>query len=202
MKITLIGSGNMGSALATQIAKAGHALVITGRNADKAKELARTTGAVFKDHPAAEGADVVVVATAYPDAVAALGSAGDLKGKVIVDITNPVAPDLSGLVTPHGSSGAQEIAKGLPATAHVVKAFNTVFGHVLAKNGRLDAFIAADDAQAKARVSTLIESIGLRPLDVGGLHMAATLEALGLMMIGLAKNGAGTWDIALNVQIG
>jgi hypothetical protein len=56
--------------------------------------------------------------------------------------------------------------------------------------------------QAKARVSTFIESLGLRPLDVGGLHMAQTLEALGLMMIGLAKNGAGTWDIALNVDIG
>ena len=73
-----------------------------------------------------------------------------------------------------------------------MKAFNTIFGHVLAKGGRLDAFIAADDAEAKARVSTFLESLGLRPLDVGGLHMAQTLEALGLMMIGLAKNGAGT----------
>jgi hypothetical protein len=98
--------------------------------------------------------------------------------------------------------GAQEIAKGAPAGAHVVKAFNTIFGHVLARGGRLDAFIAADDAEAKARVSTFIESLGLRPFDVGGLHMAQTIEALGLMMIGLAKNGAGTWDIALNVDIG
>jgi 8-hydroxy-5-deazaflavin:NADPH oxidoreductase len=55
---------------------------------------------------------------------------------------------------------------------------------------------------AKARISTFIESLGLRPLDVGGLQMAQTLEALGLMMIGLAKNGAGSWDIALNVDIG
>jgi predicted dinucleotide-binding enzyme len=83
-----------------------------------------------------------------------------------------------------------------------VKAFNTIFGHVLAKGGRLDAFIAADDTKAKARVSTFLETIGLRPLDVGGLQMAQTLEALGLMMIGLAKNGAGTWDIALKVDIG
>ena len=125
-----------------------------------------------------------------------------LDGKVIIDITNPVSPDLASLVTPHGSSGAQEIAKAAPAGAHVVKAFNTLFGPVLARGGRLDAFIAADDPEAKARVSTFIESLGLRPLDVGGLHMAATLEALGLMMIGLAKNGAGTWDIALNVDIG
>src|SRR5512139_999130 len=97
MKVTLIGSGNMGSALATQISKAGHTLVITGRNADKAKELARTAGAFFKDKAPADGADVVVVATAYPDAVAALRSAGDLKGKVIVDITNPLTADYMGL---------------------------------------------------------------------------------------------------------
>ena len=123
-------------------------------------------------------------------------------GKVVIDLANPVSPDLSGLVTPHGSSSAQELAKALPAGAHVVKAFNTIFGHVLAKGGRLDAFIAADDAKAKARVSTFLESLGLRPLDVGALHMAKTLEALGLMMIGLAKNGAGTWDLAMNVNIG
>jgi predicted dinucleotide-binding enzyme len=110
------------------------------------------------------------------------------------------AGHLSGLVTPHGSSGAQETATGLPAGAHVVKAFNTIFGHVLAKGERLDAFIAADDPEAKARVSTFIESLGLRPSDAGGLHMAATLEAPRLTMIGLAKNGAGTWDIALNVD--
>ena len=65
-------------------------------------------------------------------------------------------PDLSGLVTPHGSSGAQETAKVAPAGAHVVKAFNTIFSHVLAKGGRLDAFIAADDPEAKARVSTCL----------------------------------------------
>jgi 8-hydroxy-5-deazaflavin:NADPH oxidoreductase len=83
-----------------------------------------------------------------------------------------------------------------------VKAFNTIFGHVLAREGRLDAFIVADDTQAKARVSTFLESLGLRPFDVGALQMAQTLEALGLMMIGLAKNGAGTGDIAMKVDIG
>jgi predicted dinucleotide-binding enzyme len=61
---------------------------------------------------------------------------------------------------------------------------------------------SSDDGEAKARVSTLLESLGLRPLDVGGLNMAQTLEALGLMMIGLAKNGAGSWNIAMNVEIG
>src|ERR1700675_4552798 len=132
MKVTLIGSANMGSALAPQISKAGHTLVITGRNADKAKELARTTSAVFKDTAPADGADVVVVATAYPDAVAALRSVGDLKGKVIVDITNPLTADYTGLTIGHSTSAAEEIQKAVP-DAEIVKAFNAVFAQVLAE---------------------------------------------------------------------
>ena len=203
--ISIIGAGGMATAVAGRIAKAGHTVEVLSRDPAKARALADklSAGATTGTYAAAPTGDIVILAVPYGSAAAVVADYGDaLEGKVIIDITNPVAPDLSGLVTPHGSSGAQEIAKGLPATAHVVKAFNTVFGHVLAKNGRLDAFIAADDSKAKARVSTLIESLGLRPLDVGGLHMASTLEALGLMMIGLAKNGAGTWDIALNVEIG
>jgi len=203
--ISIIGAGGMATAVAGRIAKAGHTVEVLSRDPAKARALADklSAGATTGTYAAAPAADIVILAVPYGSAAAVVADYGDaLEGKVIIDITNPVAPDLSGLVTPHGSSGAQEIAKGLPVTVHVVKAFNTVFGHVLAKNRRLDAFIAADDPEAKARVSTFIESLGLRPLDVGGLHMASTLEALGLMMIGLAKNGGGTWDIALNVEIG
>ena len=203
--ISIIGSGGMATAIAGRAAKAGHTVEVIGRDAVKAQALAGqlASGATTGKYGAAPAGDIVILAVPYPSAAAVVADFGKaLDGKVIVDITNPVAPDLSGLVTPHGTSGAQETAKGLPAGAHVVKAFNTIFGHVLAKGGRLDAFIAADDAKAKARVSTLLESLGLRPLDVGGLPMAQTLESLGLMMIGLAKNGAGTWDIALKVDIG
>jgi predicted dinucleotide-binding enzyme len=203
--ISIIGSGGMATAIGGRIAKAGHTVEVVSRDPAKARALADklAAGATTGTYGAAPTGDIIILAVPYGSAAAVVTDFGDaLDGKVIIDITNPVTPDMSGLVTPHGSSGAQEIAKGAPAGAHVVKAFNTIFGHVLAKGGRLDAFIAADDPEAKARVSTFIESLGLRPLDVGGLHMAATLEALGLMMIGLAKNGAGTWDIALNVDIG
>jgi predicted dinucleotide-binding enzyme len=203
--ISIIGAGTMATAIAGRIAKAGHTVEVVNRDPAKARALADqlAAGTTTGTYGAAPAGDIVILAVPYTSAEAVVADFGEaLDGKVIIDITNPVAPDLSGLVTPHGSSGAQETAKGLPAGAHVVKAFNTIFGHVLAKGGRLDAFIAADDAEAKARVSTFLESLGLRPLDVGGLHMAATLEALGLMMIGLAKNGAGAWDIALNVDIG
>ncbi|MCA0002241.1 MULTISPECIES: NADPH-dependent F420 reductase [unclassified Mesorhizobium] len=203
--ISIIGSGAMAAAIAGRAAKAGHTVEVVSRDPAKARVLADQlgVGATTGTYGAVPAGDIVILAVPYSGAAAAVADFGKaLDGKVIVDIANPVAPDLSGLVTPHGSSGAQETAKGLPAGAHVVKAFNTIFGHVLAKGGRLDAFIAADDAEAKARVSTFLESLGLRPLDVGGLHMAQTVEALGLMMIGLAKNGAGTWNFAMNVDIG
>lgn len=111
-----------------------------------------------------------------------------LSGKVIVDITNPFNPDLTGLVTPEGSSAAQEIAKCAPPGAHVVKAFNTVFGHVLAaytpEDPRpLDVFIAGDDAEAKARVSLFVETLALRPLDVGDLKSARWLEGTSVLLM-------------------
>jgi predicted dinucleotide-binding enzyme len=203
--ISIIGAGGMAAAIAGRAAQAGHTIEVVGRDTAKAQALAGTLpgGATTGAYGAAPAGDIVILAVPYASAATVVTDYGDeLDGKVIIDITNPVAPDLSGLVTPHGSSAAQEIAKNAPAGTHVVKAFNTIFGHVLARGGRLDAFIAADDAAAKARVSTFLDSLGLRPLDVGGLHMAQALEALGLMMIGLARNGAGTWDLALNVDIG
>jgi 8-hydroxy-5-deazaflavin:NADPH oxidoreductase len=203
--ISIIGSGGMAAAIAGRAARAGHHVEVVSRDPSKARALAdklegRVTTGTYGAKPAG---DIVILAVPYSGAASVVADFGKaLDGKVIVDISNPVASDLSGVVTPHGSSAAQEIAKALPTGAHIVKAFNTIFGHVLARDGHLDVFIAADDAQAKARVSTFIESLGLRPFDVGSLHMAQTLEALALMMIGLAKNGAGTWDFAMKVEIG
>jgi len=190
--ISIIGSGGMATAIAGRIAKAGHTVEVVSRDPAKARALADklACGAITGTYGAIPAGDIVILAVPYTHAVAVLADFGKaLDGKVIIDITNPVAPDLTGLVTPHGSSGAQEIAKLAPASAQVVKAFNTLFGHVLAKDKRLDAFIAADDADAKARVSTFLESLGLRPLDVGGLQMAQSLEWLRLLVIGRNKTG-------------
>jgi len=203
--ISIIGAGGMATAIAGRIITAGHTVEVIGRDESKAQAFADKlgAGAATGTYGAAPTGDIVILAVPYGSAASVVADFGAaLGGKVIIDITNPVAPDLSGLVTPSGSSGAQEIARGLPVGAHVVKAFNTIFGPVLAKGGRLDAFIAGDDAEAKARVATFLGSLGLRPLDIGALHMARTLESLGLLMIGLAKNGAGTFDLAMHVDIG
>ncbi|MES2160145.1 MAG: NAD(P)-binding domain-containing protein [Pseudomonadota bacterium] len=203
--ISIIGAGGMATAIAGRSIKGGHPVEVISRDPAKAQALADKLGARATTgvYGAAPEGDIVILAVPYGSAASVVADFGAALGdKVIIDITNPVAPDLSGLVTPAGSSGAQETARGLPADVHVVKAFNTLFGPVLAKGGRLDAFIAGDDAQAKALVAAFLGSLGLRPLDIGALHMAQTLESLGLLMIGLAKNGAGTFDIAMHADIG
>jgi predicted dinucleotide-binding enzyme len=138
----------------------------------------------------------------YASAVQVAAQYGDaLADKVIIDISNTFNADATGVVTPDGTSGAQEIARVVPVSAHVVKAFNAVFGHILAQGHNLDILFAGDDAQAKAAVSAFIESLGLRPLDVGGLEMARWLEGIGPVLMGLARNGAGSFNIALGVSI-
>jgi 8-hydroxy-5-deazaflavin:NADPH oxidoreductase len=182
MKVTLIGTGNMGAALAKQITKAGHALVITGRDVAKTKDLATTVGAVFKEEAVAEGVDVVIVATAYADAITALGSAGDLKRKVIIDITNPLTADYMGLTVGHNTSAAEEIQKAFPDSS-VVKAFNTVFAQALTAGPELagvtvPVYFAGDDTPAKETVKALIQSMGFAAVDAGGLKNARYLEPL------------------------
>jgi len=194
MKVTVIGSGNMGSALAKQIAKAGHPLVITGRNSAKAKDLAQTLGATYRATNAVDGADVVLLATPYGEALNALRAAGSLQGKIVVDITNPLTADFMGLTIGHSTSAAEQIQKVFPE-AKIVKAFNTVFAQVLAQGASLHeatvpVFFAGDDASAKEAVRTLIQSIGFAAVDAGPLKNARYLEPLAGLNIYLGY-GAG-----------
>jgi predicted dinucleotide-binding enzyme len=205
--ISIIGLGNMASALADRALAGGNAVEFIGRDPVKAKELAAALGGATVGTPgAAPAGDIVVLAVPYASAATVVSEYGDaLHGKVIVDITNPVSPDFTGFVTPEGSSGAQEIAKAAPAGAQVVKAFNTLFSHVLAAGpaeGRLvDVFIAGDDAQVKTRVSAFIESLGLRPMDIGPLPMARTLENVALLQLGLVAHSVKHTNFFLGVSI-
>lgn len=194
MKVALIGTGNMGSGLARLIATAGHTLSITSRNAEKGRELARAVGATYKDQDVTKEADVVIVATGYGDAVAALRSAGSLDGKVVVDITNPLTPDYMGLTLGFDTSAAEEIQKAFPK-ARVVKAFNTVFAQVLATGPKLDGetvpvFVAGEDKQARETVGALVESLGFLAVDTGGVKNARYLEPLAGLNVYLGY-GAG-----------
>jgi 8-hydroxy-5-deazaflavin:NADPH oxidoreductase len=202
--ISIIGLGTMANALAQRALASGNAVEIIGRDTAKANELAATLdGATVGTTGTAPAGDIVILAVPYASAADVVSEYGDaLRGKIVIDITNPANSDLSGLVAPEGSSGAQEIAKAAPAGAHVVKAFNTLFANVLsAADGRsLDVFIAGDDAQAKAQVSVFIESLGLRPLDAGPLPMAQTLENAGLLEMNL-MNSLNHTNFALGITV-
>jgi predicted dinucleotide-binding enzyme len=205
--ISIVGLGNMASALADRALAGGNAVEIIGRDPAKAKELAAALGgATVGTAGAAPAGDIVILAVPYASAAAVVSDYGDaLNGKLIVDITNPINLDSTGFVTPDGSSGAQEIAKAAPAGAHIVKAFNTLFSNVLAADSAvghpLDVFIAGDDAQAKARVSVFIESLGLRPMDTGQLVMARALENAALLQLGLVAHSLKHTNFFLGVSI-
>jgi predicted dinucleotide-binding enzyme len=202
--ISIIGTGNMASTIATLAVAGGNSVEVIGRDQSKAAELAKALGgsATAGEFGAVPAGDIVIVALGYANVVPVVAQYGDaLAGKVIVDICNPVNAAADGLATPDGTSSAQEVAKAAPASASVVKAFNTTFGAVLAKGQPLDVFFAGDDAKAKAGVAEFIDSLKLRPLDVGGLTMAHYLEGTGLVMIGLAQHRVGSFDFALDVTV-
>lgn len=197
MKITLIGTGNMGSAFALRLSQAGHDTRLTGRDLDKARALAAQYPNV-EAYPADQAlgdSAVVIVATAYADALPALRSLGDLSGKVVIDITNPLTPDYMGLTLGHSTSAAEEIARALPEV-QLVKAFNTLFAQVLADGPafadgqRGSVFVASDSERAKQTAMALADSFGFDTVDAGGLVNARYLEPLAGLNIYLGY-GAG-----------
>ncbi|MET0449166.1 MAG: NAD(P)-binding domain-containing protein [Aeromicrobium sp.] len=201
--ISIIGSGNMATAIGTRAVKHGHTVELMSRDAAKARALADQIGdgATVGTFGATPAGDIVILAVLYAGAVDAVAHHGDaLAGKILVDITNPFNADGSGLATSPGSSVAEQVAAVAPEGAHVVKAVNTVFGHVLAQDKPLDVFLAGDSAEAKAEVAAFLASLDLRPLDAGALGMAHALEWAGLLLVGVARSGAG-FDLALGTEV-
>lgn len=206
--ISIIGTGSMAAAIGGLAARAGHTVQVMSRDAAKARALAEQVGfgATTGTFGAAPAGDMVILAVPYSAVLDVLQQYGEaLAGKLLVDITNPVAANHTSLVTPGDSSGAQEIAKAAPADAVVIKAFNTQFSQVLAAGPAgghpLDVFIAGDDAAAKARVSAFIASLGLRPLDTGPLPMARTLEHVCLLSLGLLTHAVQHTHFAIGVSL-
>src|SRR3954449_94373 len=149
--ISIIGSGKKANTIGTRPAKHGHTIELMSRNTAKAQALADQigNGATVGPFGARPARDIVIVAVLYAGAVEVVAHYGDaLAGKILVDISNPFDADATGLVT--SSSAAEEMAAVAPESAHVIKAFNTIFGHVLAKGTPLDAFLAGDSAEAKS----------------------------------------------------
>ncbi|MBC7928351.1 MAG: NAD(P)-binding domain-containing protein [Bryobacteraceae bacterium] len=176
MVIAIVGSGNVGGALARLWTAAGHDVRVAGR-----QNCAQTI----------LPADAVALCVPWSAAETALASCGDLGGKTLIDCTNPINSGLDGLVL-GGSTSAAEHIQMLAPDASVVKAFNTIGASMLGNagldGGVADGFYCGDSATAKQVVSKLIAATALRPVDVGPLRNARYLEAMAMLWIDLAVN--------------
>lgn len=201
MRVAIIGAGNVGSAIARASSATGNDVVITAEDIDQAKavadrfgiSLAQSTGEVVRD------ADLVVLAVPYAAVRSVAAELADkVPGKPIIDASNPMTPDGSGLAVTT-RSGAEELQALLPE-ASVVKAFNTVFAtnqaDPVVDGLDLDGFYAGDDEAAKGVVAGLLKSIGYRPIDAGGLTAARALEHMAFLNISLNARNGWSWRSA------
>jgi predicted dinucleotide-binding enzyme len=182
-RISIIGTGNMGSAIEALATKGGHT-VETFDTTDKDKSV---TG------------DLVVLAVPYGALDEIVTERGDqLAGKVVVDISNPVDfATFDSMTVPANSSAAAELAAKLPRST-VLKAFNTTFAGTLAAGevgGELPTtvLIAGDDAHAKQTLADVVNEGGLKAIDAGSLKRARELEALGFLQLTLAAGEKVSW---------
>lgn len=193
MDVTIIGTGNMARGVATRALAGGHTVTLLAHEPGGADALAADLPSDVRTGTVGDPAlgDVVVLAIPYD----ALGDAlsryqGQLDGRVVVDITNPVDfSSFTPIKVPAGSA-AEQVAENA-AGAKVAKAFNTTFAGTLTEGSvagqPLDVLIAADDADAKRAVRQLVEDGGLRAVDAGPLARAHELEALGYLHMALQE---------------
>ncbi len=213
MNVTVLGTGNMARAIGSLLLAGGNNVTLVGRDAEKSAAAVQELAQYARDgaritETSYEGSltDHVVINTIwYPVCLEVLSKFGShLVGKILVDISNPINQTYDDLVTPPGSSAAEEIAKTLPAGVKVLKAFNTTYAGVLAQGNLagepLDVFIAGDDEQAKATLAKLVEAGGQRPIDVGPLKRARLLESLGLLSILLQSKQEKPWMTGFKIM--
>ncbi|WP_421733020.1 NADPH-dependent F420 reductase [Cellulomonas sp.] len=192
--VTIIGAGNMGSAIAWRVIAGGNDAQVLTREPVKVAIPGAKHGTVGDPITG----DIVVLALPYGAVPEVLGQyEGQLDGKVLVDLTNPLDfATFDSLVVPVGSSAAEVIAQAVPG-ASVLKAFNTTFAATLTTgevgSERTSVLIAGDDADAKAALAGVVEAGGLRAVDAGSLKRAHELEALGFLQLTLAAAEQTSW---------
>jgi len=189
MNITLLGAGNVGRALGLSFARAGHAVTFGVRSPDAPAhaDLVKTHGLrVAAIDTAAKGSAIVVLATPHAQAADALAAARPSAGTIVIDATNPLKADLSGLTVGQTDSAGEQVQRLLPQ-ARVVKAFNTIGFNVMANpafgDRRALMYIAGNDADAKAKVLDLARAIGFEALDLGDITQSRLLEPLAVVWI-------------------
>ena len=198
MKIAIIGAGSVGGTLGQAWAKKGHDIFFGVRhpNDDKTRQLIQSIGTKAQAGTVAEAAafgQVVMLATPWQGTEAAVRAAGDLRGKTVIDCTNPLKPDVSGLEIGFTTSGAERVA-GWARGAKVFKAFNTTGSNNMADpviNGiRTVMFVCGDDEAVKPTILKLATDMGFDAVEAGKLVIARLLEPWAMLWIHLAFSGS------------
>ena len=190
MNIVIVGAGNVGQALGGGWRKAGHKVTLAVRDpaAGKTAELKQQGFDVAATTDATRAGGVIVLSVPWPALAGVVKSLGPLTGKIVVDATNPLTPDMS-LAIGHDDSAGETVAR-LAGGARVVKAFNTTGADNMADSGygggKLMMPIAGDDADAKTIVMSLARDLGFEPVDTGPLAMSRYLEPMAMVWIKLA----------------
>jgi predicted dinucleotide-binding enzyme len=204
MHIAILGMGNVGKALGGGFVKAGHQVNFCVREPAepkkrrKAEDLKATVGPM----PSAADADVVVLAVPWGEVPDALRNAGPLTGKVLLDCTNPVMPELTDLTIGHTISAGEEVARLVP-DAKVVKIFNTNGAANMANpdygSHKVTMLYAGDDPKANEVAALLAGQIGFEPIYLGPLRESRLLEPLAMAWIVLARHRQLGCDFGLDV---
>ena len=194
INLAIIGAGNVGGALGAAWAqKAGHDIYFGVRDskAEKAQTLVKSIGAKARAVSPAEAAaacDIIVLSTPWPATEAAIRSLGAIKGKVVLDATNPLVRAADGITLEvgHTTSGGEKV-QAWAAGASVFKTLNTAGFGTMAdpkfKGGKPVMFVAGDDAASKPKVMALIGELGFETIDAGPLRSARLLEPYALLWI-------------------
>jgi len=206
MKITIIGTGNVGSTLGGRWAGMGHQIIYGTRNPESNKiksllELQNGTQAKsIKDATASSG--VIVLATPWTNAEETIKNMGDLTGKIIIDCTNPLKPDLGGLSLGFTTSAGEKVAEWAVG-AHVIKAFNNTgsknMGDPVYGSEKASMFICGDNDDAKKMVEGLISDLDFDVVDCGGITASRYLEPLAMLWIHLVFVAGMGQDIAFRL---
>ena len=194
MRIAIIGTGNVGGAIARGLKGKGHDVTLGARDPQGAEVAALaigTSAAVALPGEAAAAAELVILALPWGVAEAAIKALGDLSGKTVIDCMNPLgmADGALGLTLGHTTSGGEIVAGWLPG-AHVVKTLNQAGAEIIAQNDHLPhrpvMFMAGDSEAAKAQAATLLTDLGFEALDAGDLAKSRLLEPFGMVWINQA----------------
>jgi predicted dinucleotide-binding enzyme len=190
MNIVIVGAGNVGRALGAGWLKAGHKVTLAVRDpgSGNAAALKQQGFGIIAVKEAAPAADAIVLAVPWAALASVVNSLGSLAGKIVIDATNPLAPDMS-LAIGQNDSADETVARLAPG-ARVVKAFNTTGANNMADSrysaGKLVMLVAGDDAQAKATTMSLASDLGFEAVDAGPLAMSRHLEPMAMVWIKLA----------------